>query len=116
VAQAEDSPSNSGPVYVTGRSTRSRRSEYYRSETIEDRAELVSAARGVGTSSRPLSISGTDPTTGAGMQADVNSIAAAGAYGMAVVTSRAAAQNTAGVRDDSRPLRLVEDSTGAPEP
>ncbi|MFD8425177.1 SDR family oxidoreductase [Streptomyces sp. NPDC059668] len=35
-------------VYVTGRSTRERRSEYDRPETIEDTAELVDAAGGVG--------------------------------------------------------------------
>ena len=63
---------------------------------------------------RAIAIAGPDPTTGAGMQTDVNNISAAGAYGMAVVTSRAAAQNTAGARDDSRPLRLVKNSTGAP--
>lgn len=31
---------------------------------------------------RVLSIAGTDPTGGAGLQADVKSIAAAGGYGM----------------------------------
>src|SRR5690348_3402266 len=35
-------------VYVTGRSTRERRSEYDRPETIEDTADLVTAAGGVG--------------------------------------------------------------------
>jgi NAD(P)-dependent dehydrogenase (short-subunit alcohol dehydrogenase family) len=35
-------------VYVTGRSTRERRSEYDRPETIEDTAELVTAAGGTG--------------------------------------------------------------------
>ncbi|MDR3081836.1 MAG: SDR family NAD(P)-dependent oxidoreductase, partial [Streptomyces sp.] len=35
-------------VYVTGRSTRERRSEYDRPETIEDTAELVTAAGGHG--------------------------------------------------------------------
>ncbi|QHY94260.1 3-oxoacyl-[acyl-carrier-protein] reductase FabG [Streptomyces sp. S4.7] len=35
-------------VYVTGRTTRERRSEYNRSETIEDTAELVTAAGGTG--------------------------------------------------------------------
>ncbi|MGW3635502.1 SDR family oxidoreductase [Streptomyces sp. NPDC005122] len=35
-------------VYVSGRSTRERRSEYDRPETIEDTAELVRAAGGVG--------------------------------------------------------------------
>ncbi|MEV6991107.1 SDR family oxidoreductase [Streptomyces sp. NPDC093228] len=37
-----------GTVYVTGRSTRERRSEYDRPETIEDTAQLVTAAGGHG--------------------------------------------------------------------
>ncbi|MGQ7785844.1 bifunctional hydroxymethylpyrimidine kinase/phosphomethylpyrimidine kinase [Nesterenkonia sp. K-15-9-6] len=45
-----------------------------------------------------LSIAGTDPTGGAGIQADLKSFAAHGAYGMAVVTALVA-QNTEGVRD-----------------
>lgn len=44
-----------------------------------------------------LSIAGTDPTGGAGIQADLKSIAACGGYGMAVVTALVA-QNTEGVR------------------
>lgn len=46
---------------------------------------------------RVLSIAGTDPTGGAGIQADLKSIAAHGGYGMAVVTALVA-QNTRGVR------------------
>lgn len=46
---------------------------------------------------RILSIAGTDPTGGAGIQADLKSIAALGGYGMAVVTALVA-QNTQGVR------------------
>ncbi|MDP3969244.1 MAG: bifunctional hydroxymethylpyrimidine kinase/phosphomethylpyrimidine kinase [Nocardioides sp.] len=46
---------------------------------------------------RVLSIAGTDPTGGAGVQADLKSIAAQGGYGMAVVTALVA-QNTHGVR------------------
>lgn len=46
---------------------------------------------------RVLSIAGTDPTGGAGIQADLKSIAANGGYGMAVVTALVA-QNTRGVR------------------
>src|SRR5699024_11104562 len=42
-------------------------------------------------------IAGTDPTGGAGIQADLKSIAALGGYGMAVVTALVA-QNTHGVR------------------
>ena len=44
---------------------------------------------------RVLSIAGTDPTGGAGIQADLKSIAANGGYGMAVVTALVA-QNTRG--------------------
>lgn len=47
---------------------------------------------------RVLSIAGTDPTGGAGVQADLKSIGALGGYGMAVVTALVA-QNTHGVRD-----------------
>ena len=46
---------------------------------------------------RVLSIAGTDPTGGAGLQADLKSFAANGAYGMGVVTALVA-QNTQGVR------------------
>lgn len=46
---------------------------------------------------RVLSIAGTDPTGGAGIHADLKSIAANGGYGMAVVTALVA-QNTSGVR------------------
>ena len=44
-----------------------------------------------------LSIAGTDPTGGAGIQADVKAFSANGAYAMAVVTA-VVAQNTQGVR------------------
>jgi hydroxymethylpyrimidine kinase/phosphomethylpyrimidine kinase len=47
---------------------------------------------------RVLSIAGTDPTGGAGVQADLKSIGALGGYGMAVVTALVA-QNTRGVRE-----------------
>lgn len=46
---------------------------------------------------RVLSIAGTDPTGGAGIQADLKSIAANGGYAMAVVTALVA-QNSLGVR------------------
>ena len=49
-----------------------------------------------------LSIAGTDPTGGAGIQADLKSIAAHGGYGMAVVTALVA-QNTQGVRSIHQP-------------
>ena len=45
-----------------------------------------------------LSIAGTDPTGGAGIQADLKAIAANGGYGMAAVTALVA-QNTRGVRE-----------------
>lgn len=47
---------------------------------------------------RVLSIAGTDPTGGAGIHADLKTIAALGGYGMAVVTALVA-QNTRGVRE-----------------
>ena len=46
---------------------------------------------------RVLSIAGTDPTGGAGIQADLKSIGANGGYGMAATTALVA-QNTRGVR------------------
>lgn len=46
---------------------------------------------------RVLAIAGTDPTGGAGIQADIKSISANGGYAMAVVTA-VVAQNTRGVR------------------
>ncbi|MFE5291631.1 bifunctional hydroxymethylpyrimidine kinase/phosphomethylpyrimidine kinase [Isoptericola sp. NPDC056618] len=52
------------------------------------------------TGSRPrvLAVAGSDPSGGAGIQADLKSIAAAGGYGMAAVTALTV-QNTRGVRD-----------------
>lgn len=47
---------------------------------------------------RVLSIAGTDPTGGAGIQADLKSISAFGGFGMAAVTALVA-QNTRGVRE-----------------
>ncbi|MDK8685095.1 bifunctional hydroxymethylpyrimidine kinase/phosphomethylpyrimidine kinase [Corynebacterium pseudodiphtheriticum] len=54
------------------------------------------------TNARILSIAGTDPTGGAGVQADLKSIAAAGGFGMSVVTALVA-QNTQGVRSIHTP-------------
>ena len=64
---------------------------------------------------RALSIAGTDPTGGAGVQADLKAFAAHGAYGMAVVTALVA-QNTRGVRavhvPDVEFLRAQLDAVG----
>ncbi|TGJ94696.1 bifunctional hydroxymethylpyrimidine kinase/phosphomethylpyrimidine kinase, partial [Actinotalea fermentans ATCC 43279 = JCM 9966 = DSM 3133] len=65
-------------------------------------AEVRCAARGASSGDKPsrprvLSIAGTDPTGGAGIQADLKAFAAHGAYGMAVTTALVA-QNTHGVR------------------
>ncbi|MDO4258591.1 MAG: bifunctional hydroxymethylpyrimidine kinase/phosphomethylpyrimidine kinase [Actinomycetaceae bacterium] len=51
---------------------------------------------------RILSIAGTDPTGGAGIHADLKSIAANGGYGMAALTALVA-QNTMGVRSIHTP-------------
>ncbi len=51
----------------------------------------------VGTVANVLSIAGTDPSGGAGIQADLKTFAACGVYGMAVTTA-VVAQNTCGVR------------------
>jgi len=62
---------------------------------------------------RVLSIAGTDPTGGAGLQADLKSIAAAGGYGMAVVTALVA-QNTCGVRSvHTPPLSFLQEQLDA---
>ncbi|WP_350351964.1 bifunctional hydroxymethylpyrimidine kinase/phosphomethylpyrimidine kinase [Microbacterium sp. A8/3-1] len=50
-----------------------------------------------GAAPRILSIAGSDPSGGAGIQADLKSIAANGGYGMAVIAALTA-QNTEGVR------------------
>lgn len=63
-------------------------------------AQQASAASAGPRPTRPrvLSIAGTDPTGGAGAQADLKSIMAAGGYGMSVITALVA-QNTCGVRE-----------------
>jgi hydroxymethylpyrimidine/phosphomethylpyrimidine kinase len=52
--------------------------------------------RGEGTIANILSIAGSDPSGGAGIQADLKTFAACGTYGMAVLTALTA-QNTQGV-------------------
>ncbi|WP_018017490.1 bifunctional hydroxymethylpyrimidine kinase/phosphomethylpyrimidine kinase [Corynebacterium capitovis] len=62
---------------------------------------------------RVLSIAGTDPTGGAGIQADLKSIAACGGYGMSVVTALVA-QNTRGVREvHTPPARFLKQQLDA---
>ncbi|MDN3482544.1 bifunctional hydroxymethylpyrimidine kinase/phosphomethylpyrimidine kinase [Arthrobacter sp. APC 3897] len=62
---------------------------------------------------RILSIAGTDPSGGAGIQADLKSIAATGGYGMAAVTALVA-QNTRGVRSvHTPPARFLREQLDA---
>lgn len=67
------------------------------------------------TPSRPrvLSIAGTDPSGGAGLMADLRTMAALGAYGMGVVTN-VVAQNTIGVHSVTpMPANVVRDQLEA---
>ena len=60
-----------------------------------------------------LSVAGSDPSGGAGIQADLKSIAACGGYGMAVV-SALTAQNTHGVRSvHVPPARFLDEQLRA---
>lgn len=61
-------------------------------------ASGIPGAPGTSRVPRVLSIAGTDPSGGAGIQADLKSITASGGYGMCVTTSLVA-QNTCGVRE-----------------
>jgi hydroxymethylpyrimidine kinase/phosphomethylpyrimidine kinase/thiamine-phosphate diphosphorylase len=67
----------------------------------EDPREMARALRrrwhGISRVPRVLSIAGSDPSGGAGIQADLKAIAANGGYGMAAITALTA-QNTSGVR------------------
>ncbi|MBT2475178.1 thiamine phosphate synthase, partial [Microbacterium sp. ISL-103] len=65
-------------------------------DPAQEAAAFVRRWRASGTP-RVLSIAGSDPSGGAGIQADLKSIAANGGYGMAVLTALTA-QNTVGVR------------------
>ena len=66
--------------------------------TVRTSTPATSTAVGTLNVPRVLSIAGTDPSGGAGIQADLKSIAASGGYGMCVTTSLVA-QNTCGVRE-----------------
>jgi hydroxymethylpyrimidine/phosphomethylpyrimidine kinase len=87
------------PKAFAPRSTESKPAELARAQP-----SICSVTRGLVLRSIPrvLSIAGTDPTGGAGIQADLKSIAANGGYGMAVVTALVA-QNTMGVRSVHTP-------------
>ena len=66
---------------------------------IRTKGQLVTTGRAI---ANILSIAGTDPTGGAGIQADLKSFSAHGGYGMAVITALVA-QNTLGVREIHAP-------------
>src|SRR5690554_3189484 len=56
-----------------------------------------------------LTIAGTDPTGGAGIQADLKTFQELQSYGMSVITS-VVAQNTTGVQDVHHlPIRMIEE-------
>src|SRR5699024_8282119 len=55
-----------------------------------------------------LTIAGTEPTGGAGIQADLKTLQELKTYGMSVITSDVA-QNTLGVQDDHHlPISMIE--------
>ena len=66
--------------------------------TVRTSTPATNTAIGTLNVPRVLSIAGTDPSGGAGIQADLKSITASGGYGMCVTTSLVA-QNTCGVRE-----------------
>ena len=66
--------------------------------TVRTSTSATNTAVGTLNVPRVLSIAGTDPSGGAGIQADLKSITASGGYGMCVTTSLVA-QNTCGVRE-----------------
>lgn len=93
--RAEKSPPRAADVAGSEMTTR----WTWPGDTGEGTPDTPVTARGLRLRAIPrvLSIAGTDPTGGAGIQADLKSIAANGGYGMAVVTALVA-QNTRGVR------------------
>ena len=66
--------------------------------TVRTSTPATNTAVGTLNVPRVLSIAGTDPSGGAGIQADLKSITGSGGYGMCVTTSLVA-QNTCGVRE-----------------
>ncbi|PNL17738.1 bifunctional hydroxymethylpyrimidine kinase/phosphomethylpyrimidine kinase [Micrococcus sp. FDAARGOS_333] len=79
----------------------------------EERGALTAAAARARAVPRVLSIAGSDSGGGAGIQADVKTIAAWGGYGMTVVTA-VTAQNTQGVQAvHPLPLEAVQDQLDA---
>ncbi|OKX85654.1 bifunctional hydroxymethylpyrimidine kinase/phosphomethylpyrimidine kinase [Corynebacterium glutamicum] len=82
-------------------------------QTELSQTELQGAFVNSPSAPRVLSIAGTDPTGGAGIQADLKSIAAGGGYGMCIVTSLVA-QNTHGVNTiHTPPLTFLEEQLEA---
>jgi hydroxymethylpyrimidine/phosphomethylpyrimidine kinase len=67
------------------------------SSSTQGRAPDAEGNAGKSTIANVLTIAGTDPTGGAGIQADLKAFSALGAYGMSVITA-VVAQNTMGVR------------------
>ncbi|QAU51353.1 Hydroxymethylpyrimidine/phosphomethylpyrimidine kinase [Corynebacterium pelargi] len=75
---------------------------------LEPQPNLKAMSTAIASKPRVVSIAGTDPTGGAGAQADIKAISAAGGYAMSVITS-IVSQNTQGVIDVfSPPIQVVQ--------
>ena len=75
---------------------------------LEPQPNLKAMSTGSAFKPRVVSIAGTDPTGGAGAQADIKAISAAGGYAMSVITS-IVSQNTLGVIDVFHPpIKVVQ--------